>query len=392
MKSKTAIFSILDSPALGGAESYLLSNLESLAKKNFSIHLATINKNIINNYQDKFSAINLPYRLDIIGNIKGLIKFFIQAPFAIIWLIKNLLELKKRYQQVIVYTPGFTERLIFSPFIKLLGIKLIWLEYGPVEAVFNRNFGLPKLIYHLTSNFPDKVITISRHSRSSLLKNTSIPKEKISIIYPGVPQITIPELDKFKKMGLSWKKEKKLNSKKLITFIGRLAIEKEVDLLLKAFAKLKQKKTHLVIIGDGPEKKAYSKLAKKLGIETRVLFSGFISEVEKKSILAISDIFVFPSAWKMEGFGITTIEAMMANVPVITTGFGPQKEIVSDNKSGLFFKSGNSNDLNKKMSLLLSSSQLANKLSDQGRKVVLKTFKQSLMLRQTLELILSQCD
>ena len=144
MKSKTAIFSILDSPALGGAESYLLSNLESLAKKNFSIHLATINKNIINNYQDKFSAINLPYRLDIIGNIKGLIKFFIQAPFAIIWLIKNLLELKKRYQQVIVYTPGFTERLIFSPFIKLLGIKLIWLEYGPVEAVFNRNFGLPK--------------------------------------------------------------------------------------------------------------------------------------------------------------------------------------------------------------------------------------------------------
>ena len=117
MRSKISIFSILDSPALGGAEQYLLSNLEFLSQQGFNITLATYNQKIKAEYQKKFNLINLPYRLDLIGDIKGLIKFFIQAPLAILWLIKVLLKLKNKYQQVIIYTPGFTERLVFSPFL-----------------------------------------------------------------------------------------------------------------------------------------------------------------------------------------------------------------------------------------------------------------------------------
>jgi len=392
MKTKIGIFSILDSPALGGAENYLLSNLEFLSQKRFEISLATHNKKIKNKYQKKFNLIHLPYRLDLIGNKKGVIKFFFQTPLAIIWLIKVLINLKKKHQQVIVYTPGFTERLVFSPFIKLLGLKLIWLEYGPVAAVFRQNLGLPKILYNLTGSFPNQVITISKHSQQSILNNSLIGKTKTSIIYPGVPKISKTQLKSLQKKGQLWKKQNKLSSKKIITFIGRLATEKEVDVLINAFSKLKSKNTQLVIIGTGPEKKAYQKLVKQLKISKRVLFVNYVSENKKNIILSISNIFVFPSAWKMEGFGITTIEAMMANTAVISTGAGPQQEIITNKKTGLFFKAHNSLDLSLKIKKLLLDQNLNKELATNGRKKTLTDFTQTQMHQKTLELIQSYCD
>ncbi len=387
MSSTICIFSILDSPALGGAERYLLSNLEFLAKKKFAITLATHNQKIKNKYSTKFNLIHLPYRLDLIGNKRGVIKFFFQAPLAIIWLIKVLINLKKRYQQVIVYTPGFTERLIFSPIIKLLKLKLIWLEYGPINAVFKHNWGLPKILYHLGAKFPDKIITISKHSLKSLLNNSPIKKSNTTIIYPGVPKISNSQLNSWRQKGQQWKKQNQLLSKKIITFVGRLVTEKEIDLLIKAVYKLKLEHTHLVIIGAGPEKSALQKLTHKLSISHQVLFTDYISQTQKNIILSISDVFVFPSAWKMEGFGITTIEAMMMGAPVISTGAGPQKEIITDKKTGLLFNSHQIDDLSLKISQLLSNKKLAQKLAVAAKKKITTNFNQTQMHQKTLELL-----
>ncbi len=387
MSPKIGIFSILDSPALGGAERYLLSNLEFLSQQGFKISLATRNQEIKNKYFKKWNLINLPYRLDLIGNKKGVVKFFLQAPLAIIWLIRILTNLKKQHQQVIVYTPGFTERLIFSPFIKLLGLKLIWLEYGPVEAVFKRNFGLSKILYQATSFFPDHVITISKHSQQSMLNHSFVNKAKTSIIYPGIPKISLTQLKTLQKKGLEWKRKHAIESKKIITFVGRLAIEKEVDILINAFSKLILKNVQLIIIGSGPEKKVYQKLTKHLKISNKVIFVDYVSETQKNIILSISDVFVFPSAWEMEGFGVTTIEAMMAGAAIISTGSGPQKEIIIDQKTGLFFRKGNSDDLSLKIKKLLSNKNLNKKLAINGRKKALTDFTQTQMRQRTLELL-----
>ena len=390
MNPKISIFSILDSPALGGAEKYLLSNLEFLSQQGFEITLATYNQKIHNQYQKKFHLINLPYRLDLIGNIRGAIKFFLQAPLAIAWMTQVLIHLKRNHQQVIVYTPGFTERLVFSPFIKLMKLKLIWVEFGPVASVLDRNFGLPKLLYQLAKNFPDRIITISQNSKLSMLRHASIEKNKVAVIYPGTPEVTSTQLKTFRQMGREWKRKHQLKSKKIITFVGRLATEKELGILLKAFSKLEIKDAQLVIVGTGPEKETYQKLAKELAITDQVLFTGYVSEDKKATILAISDIFVFPSAWKMEGFGMTTIEAMMMGVPVISTGAGPQTEIITDRKTGLFFKAHNKDDLSSKIKQLLMDKKLAQKLATNGRKKALAKFSQTQMLHKTLQIIKSQ--
>mgnify|MGYP005838098845 CR=1 FL=1 len=386
-----SIFSILDSPALGGAEQYLLSNLEFLAEKKIKITLATHNQEIKNKYQDKFEIIDLPYRLDLIGNKRGVIKFFLQAPLALFWITKILRKMKRKSQQVVAYTPGFTERLLFSPIIKLLKIKLIWLEFGPVQAVFKRNLGLPELLYKLVQSFPDQVITISKTSRQSLASYTSIDESKITVAYPGVKKITATQLKTLQKKGVSWRKNKQLTSKKLITFVGRLAQEKEVDLLIKAFSKLKLKNIKLVIIGTGPAKEIYQRLVKKLKIEANVLFTGYVSDQEKNMILATSNIFVFPSAWPMEGFGITTIEAMMMALPVITARSGPQREIVANYQTGLFFQPKNATSLVAKINFLLTHHYLAKQIGQQARAKAIQQFDQKLMHQQTLELIQSIC-
>ncbi len=94
----------------------------------------------------------------------------------------------------------------------------------------------------------------------------------------------------------------------------------------------------------------------------------------------------------MEGFGMTTIEAMMVGTPVISTGAGPQKEIISDGKTGLFFKAHNDVDLSSKIEKLLSDKQLSKKIATSGRKKVLAKFSQAQMLQKTLELIQSLSD
>lgn len=390
MSDQIAVFSILDSPALGGAETHLLENLKFLQKKGFAIHLATHNSKIKKAYQQKFNLYRLPYRLDVIGDAKGFIKFFIQTPLAIFWLLKLLTQLKKKHSQVVVYTPGFTERLVFSPFIKLLGVKLIWIEFGPPGANFNKHWSFPKFLYFLVKNYPDKIITISKNSQKSLCKTAKIPLEVISLIYPGTKKISAAQLKKYKHLGQEWRNKNNLKSKQLLTFVGRLAKEKELEIILKALTKInpKQKKSlHLVVVGAGPEKKHYQKLVKKLDLDSQVTFVGYAPTQLKNTILATSEVFIFPSAWALEGFGMTTIEAMMFQTAVISSGAGPQAEIIQNRKNGLIFTPKNPTSLAKKITVLLDNSALRKKLAQAGRETALKKFTLKRMQEDTLKII-----
>src|SRR5579859_3630095 len=149
------IFSLLDTPAFGGAEQYMFSQLSFLSKHGYSVVLATNNeavkKEILSRLsvgeQRNFQVITAPYRLDAIGNWKGLLKYFLAAPVGITWCVWILFSLKKRFGNVVCLFPGWSDRVTFSPFVKLLRVPLIWIEIGPLKPVFQRNWGFPKLLY-----------------------------------------------------------------------------------------------------------------------------------------------------------------------------------------------------------------------------------------------------
>lgn len=102
-----------------------------------------------------------------------------------------------------------------------------------------------------------------------------------------------------------------------VFFTGRLVYYKGVDVLLKAFRRVKG--CELFIAGTGDLEPTLKEYARKKGLENKVHFLGFLSDHELKQAYADCDIFVLPSVEKSEAFGIVQLEAMIYGKPVINT-------------------------------------------------------------------------
>lgn len=103
-----------------------------------------------------------------------------------------------------------------------------------------------------------------------------------------------------------------------ILFVGRLIKEKNVDFLIKAMGLIRKKFPDIRcgIIGDGPERDRLETLAHQKAAGN-VKFFGFISDLEKISMMKSAEVLAFPST--REGFGMVVLEAMACGLPVITT-------------------------------------------------------------------------
>ncbi len=382
------IYSILDSPAYGGAEEYVLSNLYYFAQVGYPVVLATNNslvktiaQSIIQQRQlDTFSIISFPFVLDAIGNWKGLIKFFIAAPIALLWQGLTFYHLRKKHKDIFCYWAGFSDRLLLSPIASLFCTKIIWIEFGPLEPTFKKNFGFPKQLYQLMQRLPQKIITISQYTRTSIVKNSNISHENITIIYPGIQlnqPMTVP---------------KHTTSPSIFTvcYVGRLAEESEIALLIQAFDIFHNnfhEKSRLVVMGDGPQKKELMQLSESTSSKNDIIFTGFVSQDQKYKTIANANAFIFPRAWTLEGFGISTIEGMGMGVPTIAPNFGPQKEIITHKYNGLLFEPHNAPDLAEKLFELARSPHLQRSLALAGKQTVERKFSIKRMHAQTAKVI-----
>ena len=108
-----------------------------------------------------------------------------------------------------------------------------------------------------------------------------------------------------------------LSGKKLVLFLARLDEKKGLDLLLEAFASVKNPDAHLVIAGDGRTQfvAALHQKANSLGLSENVTWTGFLNEPQKAAAFSAATIFVLPSY--SENFGIAAAEALAAGVPTI---------------------------------------------------------------------------
>jgi 1,2-diacylglycerol 3-alpha-glucosyltransferase len=117
----------------------------------------------------------------------------------------------------------------------------------------------------------------------------------------------------------------------LLVFVGRLAKEKNVALLIAALATLPSD-TRLLLVGDGPERPALEAQARTAGLAGRVIFAGTQSPADVAEVLAAADLFVFPST--TETFGIAMIEAMAAGCAVVAVRAAASSDLVRDGETG----------------------------------------------------------
>jgi len=114
-----------------------------------------------------------------------------------------------------------------------------------------------------------------------------------------------------------------------LLYVGRLSIEKGVDVLLRALHQA-QKKYSLTIVGDGAERKNLEDLAHSLGMQN-IIFAGFQNSVQE--FLTGADALVMPS--RREGLPLTLIEALCAGLPVIASRVGGIPDFVEHGVNGL---------------------------------------------------------
>lgn len=122
---------------------------------------------------------------------------------------------------------------------------------------------------------------------------------------------------------------------RVITFVGRLGLEKNVVFLLEALALLHEScpDVHLVLVGDGPERQHLLDTAEKLDVGHRLHLTGTLTKAEVNDVFAASDLFVIASTSETQG--LATLEAMAAGVPVVGVKAPGTKDMVEHGVQGL---------------------------------------------------------
>jgi L-malate glycosyltransferase len=217
-----------------------------------------------------------------------------------------------------------------------------------------------RAIVRFILNNSDILVCQSSNTKKNTLKYFK-PKKEIHII-------SLP-YEKFRFKKTSREKLEMSKDKFYLVSVGRLVERKGYKYLIKSLSLL-PKKIHLNLIGDGPLENQLKNLAKKLKIENRINFLGFIPEEKKFQYLSNSDLYVLSSLH--EGFGIVLQEAMQANLPIVATNNGGQIDLIEENINGLLLEPKKPVEMAKKILLFYKNDKIRKIISKNSFELINK--------------------
>lgn len=175
-----------------------------------------------------------------------------------------------------------------------------------------------------------------------------------------------------KKYRIEAEKLRKELKKPLVLFVGRLVYYKGLEYLIKAMGEVDAK---LMIIGQGPLEKELKMLVKRLNLEEKVIFKKVPQGKSLAKYYHACNVFVLPSAYCAEAFGIVLLEAMACSKPIITTELGTGTSYVCQNNiSGLVVPPKNILALRKAIKKIIANKELAKRFGQAGKKRFEKYF------------------
>jgi glycosyltransferase involved in cell wall biosynthesis len=137
-----------------------------------------------------------------------------------------------------------------------------------------------------------------------------------------------------------------------VLFAGRLAEEKNINVLIDAVAKLPaQLDVHLEIVGDGEIRHRLDAQVERLGLGGRVRFLGLASDEELREAYLRADVFCMPGTAELQS--LVTLEAMSASTPVVLADAMALPHLVRDGDNGFLFRPNDSDDLASKIAAIL---------------------------------------
>ena len=233
-------------------------------------------------------------------------------------------------------------------------------KYHTVHNVAEKEaFGCRRIINRIAFKFGNFIpVAISPYCAKTIEKLYGIPSERIPCIMNGV------DTSKYTIAPIQHEKIVFIN-------VGRLQLQKNHALLIKAFARVvkvveKEIAVKLIIIGEGELRSEIERLIAQYGIEHYVSMPGQCNDVQRR--LNAADVFVQSSDY--EGLPISGLEAMACGLPLVSTKAGGTVDIIKNNENGFLVDIGDADELAQKMIFLARNKEIRKKMGNKSRKIV----------------------
>jgi glycosyltransferase involved in cell wall biosynthesis len=234
-----------------------------------------------------------------------------------------------------------------------------------------------KLGYRFSNWLTDKVTAVSHAAAETHLAARMVSKEKLLVLPNGVdielwrPDATVRNAVR-RRLGL--------NNDFLWFAAGRLEAVKDYPTLLRAMVEVPNA-ARLVIAGSGPQEDDLRRLTHELGLESRVRFLGFESDV--RTWMQAADAFVQSSLW--EGLPMGLLEAASCALPAVATAVSGTREALIDGQTGFLAEAGSAKALSAAMTRMME-------MPPEGRRAIGNRARQLVIERFSLEAVLDQWE
>jgi len=358
---KKVVIAYLVRPAEGGIKSHLLTLLSGLDRTRFEPIVICPPDTSLRREVEQAGCKVIP--LELVGELNP-----IKDLRAVLGLRRILRRVKPDILHIHSAKAGLVGRLAAAslrrPRIVLTMHSFVFDErVGPLKRA------VAAWVERRLSGLTDRIIAVSRALRDELVSQMGLRAERITVISNGVA---------FREIRKSGGNGPRVGT------VSRLAPQKGVDHFIRAAALVRKKlpSARFFIIGDGPLRKKLEALAGEVGVRESVEFLGF--QPDALPIVATFDVFVLASTW--ETFGLTLVEALSQEVPVVAFRVGGVPEIVDGSTTGLLAEPGDVEDLAAKVCRLLEDGELAARIGRDGCNFVRSRFGSDRMVAETQSL------
>lgn len=193
-------------------------------------------------------------------------------------------------------------------------------------------------------------VAISESTRDDLVRR-GIGADRVEVHHPGIerPRVAIPAL---------------AERGRRVVYVGRLERYKNVDVLIRAMARLAERlpDASLDVIGEGQDRARLEGVARETGMAGRVRFTGFIPESQRNDLLRRARVCACASS--KEGWGLTVIEANALGTPNVASDAPGLRDSVRDGETGFLVPDGDVAAFAERIGALLCDDGLAQRMSD----------------------------
>lgn len=345
----------------GGISQYIISVGSAFRKKGHEIFVASSGGEM----EQEFKAEGLCLQtLDIRTKSELNPKIYWALSELIPWMKSQRIEIMHAHTRVTQVMAFWIQRLSGIPFITT------------VHGFYKRRFGR-----RILPAWGERAVAISEPVGNHLRETFHLSLDRIRVIYNGVDFADF--IDRFRSYDpREVRREYGISEKAPVVGVtARLVPDKGHEYLIRAVKRLESEfpDLSLLIVGDGRYREHLKGLAQELNLLERIYFTGNLRDVSKP--LAAVNVFALPAVWR-EGFGLSIVEAMICQKPVIVTNIWALNTLIQNGVNGILVEPRHVEDLARAIRLFLKDPDLRERISRAGQATAHERFSLERMVEE----------